>query len=178
VYGNAAAGEQVRRMLAAGASKPWQDILFEATGERQMDATAMVEYFQPLLKWLERQNQGKPIGWGAAAAAGAGAATAFNPASATRGKAVWGKFGCGGCHGIGKKTAAPDLANVASRRTPEWLRQWMKNTTQMLASDSIAKRLMAESKGAKMPQFKLTDADIEAVLQYIAQESQKLGARP
>jgi len=50
-------------MLAAGQSKPWQDILSDATGERQMDATAMVDYFQPLVAWLERQNQGKPVGW-------------------------------------------------------------------------------------------------------------------
>jgi hypothetical protein len=28
-----------------------------------MDATAIVEYFQPLVAWLERQNQGKPVGW-------------------------------------------------------------------------------------------------------------------
>ena len=63
VYGNAAAGRQLAAMLEAGASRPWQDILAEATGERQMDATAMVDYFQPLVAWLERQNQGKPVGW-------------------------------------------------------------------------------------------------------------------
>jgi peptidyl-dipeptidase A len=63
VYGNTAAGTQVRRMLAAGASQPWPETLFQATGERQMDATAMVEYFQPLLAWLERQNRGQPVGW-------------------------------------------------------------------------------------------------------------------
>src|SRR5436309_3202695 len=63
VYGNAAAGRQLARMLAAGQSKPWQDILADATGERQMDATAMVDYFQPLVAWLERQNQTKPVGW-------------------------------------------------------------------------------------------------------------------
>jgi len=63
VYGNAAAGRQLARMLAMGQSKPWQEILFDATGERQMDATAMVDYFQPLVAWLERQNQGKPVGW-------------------------------------------------------------------------------------------------------------------
>ncbi|HJQ65008.1 MAG TPA: M2 family metallopeptidase, partial [Gemmatimonadales bacterium] len=63
IYANPAAGEQLRRMLSAGADKPWQQVLFEATGERVMDATAMVEYFQPLLAWLERQNQGKPAGW-------------------------------------------------------------------------------------------------------------------
>jgi peptidyl-dipeptidase A len=63
VYGNRAAGQQLARMLAAGQSKPWQEILADATGERQMDATAIVEYFQPLVAWLERQNQGKPVGW-------------------------------------------------------------------------------------------------------------------
>jgi len=50
-------------MLAAGQSKPWPEILFAATGERRMDTGAMVDYFQPLLVWLERQNQGKPVGW-------------------------------------------------------------------------------------------------------------------
>ena len=63
VYGNRAAGAQLARMLAAGQSKPWQDILADATGERRMDASAIVDYFQPLVVWLERQNQGKPVGW-------------------------------------------------------------------------------------------------------------------
>jgi cytochrome c551/c552 len=200
VYGNAVAGEQVRRMLAAGASRPWQETLFEATGERQMDATAMVEYFRPLLAWLERQNRGQPVGWSttrteaappavappaAPAAATPPAATpapaarpsGVDPALAARGKTVWGKNGCGGCHGIGRKMAGPDLANVAGRRSETWLRQWMKNTTQMLASDSIGRVLLAEAKGARMPQFKLTDADIDALQQYIAQESQRAGAK-
>jgi len=63
VHGNRAAGEQLARMLAAGQSKPWQEILADATGERQLDATAIVDYFQPLMAWLERHNQGQPVGW-------------------------------------------------------------------------------------------------------------------
>ena len=63
VYGNKAAGQQLARMLAAGQSRPWQDILADATGERQLDATAIVDYFEPLVAWLERQNQGKAVGW-------------------------------------------------------------------------------------------------------------------
>jgi peptidyl-dipeptidase A len=63
VYGNKAAGQQLARMLAAGQSRPWQDILADATGERQLDATAIVDYFQPLVAWLERQNHGKAVGW-------------------------------------------------------------------------------------------------------------------
>ena len=63
VYGNKAAGQQLARMLGAGQSRPWQDILADATGERQLDATAIVDYFQPLVTWLERQNQGTAVGW-------------------------------------------------------------------------------------------------------------------
>jgi peptidyl-dipeptidase A len=33
------------------------------TGEDRTDASAMVEYFQPLLTWLKEQNKGEKIGW-------------------------------------------------------------------------------------------------------------------
>jgi peptidyl-dipeptidase A len=63
IYGNKAAGEAYAKMLAMGASKPWQDALFELTGERDMDASAILEYFAPLQKWLEEQNKGQQCGW-------------------------------------------------------------------------------------------------------------------
>ncbi len=33
------------------------------TGQREMDATAILDYFAPLQKWLDEQNKGKPVGW-------------------------------------------------------------------------------------------------------------------
>jgi peptidyl-dipeptidase A len=33
------------------------------TGEDRTDASAMVEYFQPLLTWLKEQNKNEKIGW-------------------------------------------------------------------------------------------------------------------
>src|SRR5690606_4476235 len=48
IYGNAAAGARLRRALAMGASKPWPDVLEALTGERQMDASAIADYFAPL----------------------------------------------------------------------------------------------------------------------------------
>ena len=63
IYGNKAAGEAYMKMLAMGASKPWQDALFELTGSREMDASAILEYFAPLQKWLEEQNKGDQCGW-------------------------------------------------------------------------------------------------------------------
>jgi peptidyl-dipeptidase A len=50
-------------MLQLGASKPWQDALESLTGERQMDATAILDYFAPLQRWLEEQNKGQSCGW-------------------------------------------------------------------------------------------------------------------
>jgi peptidyl-dipeptidase A len=37
--------------------------LAAVTGQTQMDATAILDYFAPLKKWLDEQNRGKPIGW-------------------------------------------------------------------------------------------------------------------
>lgn len=63
VYGSKAAGEKLEAMLAAGASEPWQDTLAKLTGTREMDATAIVEYFEPLMAWLDEQNRGRSCGW-------------------------------------------------------------------------------------------------------------------
>ncbi len=62
-YGNRAAGAKLARMLEAGQSRPWQEILFEMTGEREMDGRALLDYFAPLKSWLDEQNRGKPVGW-------------------------------------------------------------------------------------------------------------------
>ena len=50
-------------MLSMGASKPWPDALAALTGQTQMDATAVVDYFAPLQKWLDEQNKGEELGW-------------------------------------------------------------------------------------------------------------------
>ena len=63
IYGSKEAGERLNAMLAMGASRPWQDALEALTGQRQMDATAIVDYFAPLQKWLDEQNKGKQVGW-------------------------------------------------------------------------------------------------------------------
>jgi peptidyl-dipeptidase A len=63
IYGNEAAGRKFGAMLAKGASQPWQDSFYELTGTRQMDASAIMEYFEPLRGWLAEQNKGQQCGW-------------------------------------------------------------------------------------------------------------------
>lgn len=62
-YNNQDAGEKLGKLLALGASKPWQEALHQVTGTRAMDAKAIKAYFEPLAQWLKQQNQGKQCGW-------------------------------------------------------------------------------------------------------------------
>ncbi|MBZ5637578.1 MAG: M2 family metallopeptidase [Acidobacteriia bacterium] len=63
IYGNRKVGEKFNRMLEMGQSKPWPEALATLTGETRMDATAILDYFAPLKKWLDEQNAGKVCGW-------------------------------------------------------------------------------------------------------------------
>lgn len=97
-----------------------------------------------------------------------------DPVAAKRGRVVWQNTGCMICHTIaGGKGAGPDLAGVFERRTVDWLTRWLQNTTEMLETDSIAKAMLVEHKNIKMPQVKLSDKDINAVLHYIAERGEK-----
>ena len=62
-YGSKEAGARLNAMLELGQSKSWPEALKAMTGEDKADASAMVEYFQPLLTWLEEQNRGEKSGW-------------------------------------------------------------------------------------------------------------------
>lgn len=63
IFKNEAAGKKLRDMLAMGASKPWPDAMEALTGKRELDASAIVDYFQPLMVYLEEQNKGRECGW-------------------------------------------------------------------------------------------------------------------
>lgn len=55
-------GDFLRRIMAQGATADWRQILREATGE-ELSTRAMVEYYRPLMTWLEDQNRGRTLGW-------------------------------------------------------------------------------------------------------------------
>jgi peptidyl-dipeptidase A len=63
IYGNQEAGRRLAAMMEMGSSRPWPDALEVLTGQRQMDATAILDYYAPLVAWLERQNAGHTCGW-------------------------------------------------------------------------------------------------------------------
>ncbi len=63
VYGNRAAGDRLKAMLQMGASRPWQEALRAIAGTDQIDADAMLEYYQPLSAWLAEQTKSQKCGW-------------------------------------------------------------------------------------------------------------------
>jgi peptidyl-dipeptidase A len=62
-YNSKEAGAKLQAMLAAGSSQPWQDTLEKLTGTREMDASAIIDYFEPLMGWLKEQNKTRSCGW-------------------------------------------------------------------------------------------------------------------
>ena len=63
IHGSPEAGAKLSKMLEMGASKPWPDAMEAITGQRDMSASAILEYFAPLQTWLQEQNKGKTCGW-------------------------------------------------------------------------------------------------------------------
>jgi peptidyl-dipeptidase A len=63
IYGNDEAGRRLRKMLEMGASRPWPEALASLTGEKSLDATAIIDYFAPLKTWLDEQNRNRQCGW-------------------------------------------------------------------------------------------------------------------
>ena len=63
IYGNKEAGRRLKEMMTLGLSKPWPEALAVVTGQKTMDATALIDYFAPLQRWLEKQNAGQACGW-------------------------------------------------------------------------------------------------------------------
>ncbi len=63
VYGSKAVGARFNAMLELGASEPWPEALAAFTGTREMDGSAIVEYFDPLMVWLKEQNADRTCGW-------------------------------------------------------------------------------------------------------------------
>jgi len=52
-------------MLKLGASRPWQDAMEALTGQRDILAEPLLNYFQPLYDWLKETNrrEGNIVGW-------------------------------------------------------------------------------------------------------------------
>jgi peptidyl-dipeptidase A len=63
IYNNKEAGKALGDMLALGQSQPWPEAMQALTGQREMDGSAIIDYFAPLNDYLKEQNKGRQCGW-------------------------------------------------------------------------------------------------------------------
>jgi peptidyl-dipeptidase A len=63
IYGNEEVGARFNAMMEMGASQPWPDALEAFTGTREMDGSAIIAYFEPLMVHLQEQNATRGCGW-------------------------------------------------------------------------------------------------------------------
>ena len=64
-FGSTKAGGKLKEMMELGTSKTWKKTMMQMTGQQEMNTSAILEYFQPLEKWLDKQNKaaGGSISW-------------------------------------------------------------------------------------------------------------------
>jgi protein SCO1/2 len=76
---------------------------------------------------------------------------------------------CDSCHSMGTEDGlGPGLQGVAKRRDRAWLIRWLKMPDRMLAEkDPVATELFNRYKQLLMPNLRLTDADVEALIDYM-----------
>ena len=61
-YGRPEVGAFLQGIMGAGGTRDWREVLLEATG-RSLTAEPMLEYYRPLLEYLEEQNRGRDCDW-------------------------------------------------------------------------------------------------------------------
>jgi protein SCO1/2 len=92
---------------------------------------------------------------------------------------------CSSCHiisdGSGPTRSArqlgPDLFAVHERRDPAWLRRWLAEPDAMLAEGDQIATAMFEQYQVVMPNFRLDDNEIESLIQYMQEETERLRGR-
>lgn len=85
-----------------------------------------------------------------------------NPgANSAAGGALRAAFGCDGCHGAPPAPVGPPLAGLASRLRPTWVRAWLAEP------QDIRPFGWRPGSGSRMPDFRLTAAEIDTLATWL-----------
>lgn len=84
------------------------------------------------------------------------------------------KFRCSSCHSLGVEDGlGPGLQGVTKKRERAWLSRWLKEPDKMLAEkDPIAMELYERYQKIVMPNLRLSDSDVNALIEYLEMTSQ------
>jgi len=88
---------------------------------------------------------------------------------------------CSSCHTLGntepgmQQGIGPDLLGVTRQRDASWLSRWLKAPDQMLAQkDPLAMLLYEQYNRLAMPNLRLGDAEVSALMAYMEEETTRL----
>jgi cytochrome oxidase Cu insertion factor (SCO1/SenC/PrrC family) len=93
---------------------------------------------------------------------------------------------CGACHTIGggdkndiaRGDIGPDLLGVVAKRERSWLIRMLAEPDKLLEEkDPLAVALLQQYNGVLMPNLRLSEADINDLITYLEEESQRLSAQ-
>lgn len=86
---------------------------------------------------------------------------------------------CSSCHTFGKgERVGPDLKGVTTRHAKTWLTAWIRSSEQLIKTgDRIATDLFAKYQRQRMPDHDLTDAEIDALIDYLERGGPELDER-
>jgi protein SCO1/2 len=109
----------------------------------------------------------------------ANAPTRLRPVS--RGEQLF-RTRCASCHVIGGdggeasaiRAIGPDLLGVGDRRQRAWLARWLKHPERMIAEKDPIAIAMLDQYRIAMPNLRLSDAEVDALLAHIDEESVRL----
>lgn len=89
---------------------------------------------------------------------------------------------CSSCHTVGNTEPGqpgigPDLLGVTQQRDPSWLIRWLKEPDQMLAEkEPLASLLYEQYNRLAMPNMRLGDTEITALITYLEEETSRIQA--
>lgn len=88
---------------------------------------------------------------------------------AKAGEQLFQQKGCTACHTIGKgDLVGPDLKGVTSKESQQWLEEWIKAPSAMIAKkDPTAIKLLQQFHNVQMPDLGLSTSDVDNILAFL-----------
>lgn len=88
----------------------------------------------------------------------------LDPKLVAKGKTIF-NTKCVACHKLDSRLVGPPLRNITKKNTPEFIMNYLLNTSEMQKKDPILEKLVAEYK-VIMPDQQLSKNDARSVLEY------------
>lgn len=73
---------------------------------------------------------------------------------------------CSACHSLDVEVECPALRSIIKKLRPEYIMNYLLNTTEMQKKDSQLKELIKKYNGEAMPDLELKEPQARALLEY------------